>query len=87
MVVMSTLITLAKKTKESQQQVIEEAVQYFQRETSLKLASSGPCCVIFGEMYWDYVKVSVSKEDDVSEVTVESRGYESLASKFLEKLK
>ena len=83
----STLITISKKTKMSQQEIMEKAVQYFQKVTSLKLTSSAPCCAIFGEMYSNYVKVSVSKEDHGSEVTVESREYESVAKSFLQELK
>ena len=83
----TTLIKISKKTKMSQQLVMEKAVQYFQKDNSLELTSSSPCCVMFGEMYMDYVKVSVSKEDDDFEVIVESKEYEALAKSFLEKLK
>jgi hypothetical protein len=83
----SNLIKVSKKTKMSQQQIMEKATQYFQKDNSLKLTSSDPCCVMFGEMYLNYVKVSVSKEDDGFEVTVESKEYEGLAKSFLEKLK
>jgi hypothetical protein len=83
----STLIKISKKTKMTQPEIIEKALQYFQKVTSLKLTSSAPCCVIFGEMYLDYVMVSVSEEDDGTEVTVESKEYESVAKSFLQELK
>jgi hypothetical protein len=83
----TALIKISKKTKTSQQQILEKAAQYFKKHTSLKLTSSDPCCLVFGEMYLNYVMVSVSKEGDGFEVTVESREHEGLAKSFLDELK
>jgi hypothetical protein len=81
------MIKLAFKTKKGQEEIMDEAVRYFQKNTRLKMTERGSCCVIFGEMYVDYVMVSLSQEDDTFEVTVESKEHEYMAQKFAEKFK
>ncbi len=77
------MIKLSFKTEKSQKDILDEIVRFFQN-TGLKRTDKGPCCVIFGEMYTDYVMVTLSQKNDGFEVTVESREYEYLAQKFVE---
>jgi hypothetical protein len=81
------MIKLSFKTKKGQKEILDKAVQFFEKNTGLKRTDRGSCCVIFGEMYTDYVMVSLSQEDDTFEVTVESREHEYLAQKFVEEFK
>jgi hypothetical protein len=81
------MIKLSFKTKKGQKEILDKAVQYFQKNTGLKRTDRGSCCVIFGEMYKDYVMVSLSQEDDTLEVTVESREHEYLAQEFVKEFK
>jgi len=81
------MIKLSFKTKKGQKEIFDKAVQFFQKKMGLKRTDSGSCCVIFGEMYKDYVMVSLSKEDDTFEVTVESREREILAQEFVKEFK
>jgi len=78
------MIKLAFKTNKGQQEILDEAVSFFQDKTGLEIAERSSCCVIMGEMYRDYVMVSLSQEEDGFEVTVESREHEYLAKKFVE---
>ena len=77
------MIKLSFKTKKSQKEILDEAVRYFEK-IGLKRTDRGSCCVIFGDMYADYVMVTLSQKNDAFEVTVESREYEYLAQKYVE---
>lgn len=78
------MIKLAFKTRKGQEEILDEAVDYFQGKAMLEITERGSRCVIMGEMYRDYVMVSLSQEEDGFEVTVESREHEYLAKKFVE---
>jgi len=79
------MIRLAFKTNKGQEEILDEAVEYFQGKTGLEITERGPCCVTMGEMYRDYVMVSLSQEKDGFEVTVESREHEYEAKEFARK--
>jgi hypothetical protein len=81
------LIKLRFKTKKGQKEILDEAIRFFQKNTGLKITESDSCSVLFGEMYTNYVMVSLSQEDDTFEVTVESREHEYTAQKFAEEFK
>ena len=81
------MIKLAFKTNKGQEKILDQAVEYFQEKTGLEITERSPCCVIMGEMYRDYVMVSLSQEEDGFEVTVESREREYLAKAFAERLR
>jgi len=76
------MIKLAFKTNKGQEEILDAAVKYFKGKTGLEITERSPCCVIMGEMYRDYVMVSLSQEKDGFEVTVESREHEYLAKEF-----
>jgi len=79
------MIKLAFRTGKGQEEILNQAVEYFQGKTGLEIAERSPCCVIMGDMYRDYVMVSLSQEEDGFEVTVESREHEYLAKEFAQK--
>ena len=78
----ASMIKLAFKINKGQEEILDEAVEYFRGKTGLEIAERSSCCVIMGEMYRDYVMVSLSQEEDGFEVTVESREHEYLAKEF-----
>ena len=78
----ASLIKLYFKTGKGQEEILDEAANYFQDRTGLEITERSPCCFIVGEMYRDYVMVSLSQEEDGFEVSVESREHEYLAKEF-----
>ena len=81
------MIRLAFKTNKGQEEILNSAIEYFQGKTSFEIAERSACCVIMGEMYRDYVMVSLSQEKDGFEVTVESREHEYEAKEFARKFR
>ena len=81
------MIRIAFKTNKGQEEILDETVEYFQRKTGLEITERIACCVIMGEMYRDYVMVSLSQEEDGFEVTVESREHEYDAKEFARKFR
>lgn len=81
------MIVLSTETNKSQKEIIDQATKFFQENTGLKATEQGPCCLIFGEVYQNYVMVNVNQKDHIFEVRVESKEYEYWAKKFIEELK
>jgi hypothetical protein len=81
------MIKLVFKTDKIQEEILNQAVEYFQNNTDLKITERTDCCVIMGEMYRNYVMVSLSQEEGGFEVKVESREHEYQAKKFVKEFK
>ena len=77
------MIRIAVKTKQKPDQVIEKAVQYFEKELGLKLTDLQKCCAYF-EGGGGHVKVTLVQNDS-TEVEVESREWEQQAKEFVKK--
>lgn len=81
------MITISFRTKKDQESILNEAVEYFAKNVGLKIAERSRCCVFFGDYPSNYVRVTLSQEDEKSEVVVESREFEYQAKRFVEEFK
>jgi hypothetical protein len=80
------MIVISTETNKSQNEIIDFAVKFFSKNMGLKITEQNPCCLIFGEMYQNYVMVTLNQKDSIFEVKVESREYDYFAKRFIEEI-
>jgi hypothetical protein len=74
------------KTRKSPEDVVGRAKDYFGEDgLGLEIRSDNPCCVTF-EGGGGHVSVAASRQDDKTEVELETREWDYHAKKFLSEL-
>jgi len=82
------MIVVSFKTRKSQKEILDKAVEYFVDDVGLKITERSNCCVHFGdENQLGFVKVTLSQKGKEFEVDVESREYEYQAKRFVSNFK
>ena len=82
------MIAISFVTQKDQTEILDRAAEYFVNNVGLEVTERAECCIHFGgKDQVGYVKVTLSREGDKSQVDVESREYEYHARKFVSDFK
>lgn len=71
------------ETKKEPEEVLEQAISYFgEKGLGLSMTSDNPCCVTF-EGGGGHVSVTASREEDRTEVRLETREWDYQVKRFM----
>jgi hypothetical protein len=77
------MLSLSFETKKDQNQIFNQAIEFFVKQLDMKIIEQGICCLnLESKNKSGFVNLTLNKKKDKNEVLIQTQGYEEFTKKF-----